>query len=80
METCHIHQDLTTYIRLNSEGKYDESFKVIIEKNALPFAIGILCPHTCMDKCTRQFYEELVSIRACKLEAAKAGYDKVVKL
>lgn len=78
METCPIHQDLTTYIRLNSKGQYEESFKVIIEKNALPFATGILCPHTCMDKCTRQFYEEPVSIRACKLEAAKAGYSKVI--
>ncbi|MDO6992999.1 putative selenate reductase subunit YgfK [Brachyspira innocens] len=78
METCPIHQDLTTYIRLNSEGKYDESFKVIIEKNAMPFATGILCPHTCMDTCTRQFYEEPVSIRACKLEAARVGYKNVI--
>ena len=79
METCPINQDITSYVRLNAEGKYDESFKVIIEKNALPFATGILCPHTCMDKCTREFYEEAVSIRACKLEASNIGYDKVIK-
>lgn len=44
----------------------------------MPFATGILCPHTCMDTCTRQFYEEPVSIRACKLEAARAGYKNVI--
>ena len=78
METCPINQDITSYVRLNAEKKYDESFKVIIEKNALPFSTGILCPHTCMDKCTREFYEEAVSIRACKLEASNIGYDKVI--
>lgn len=79
METCPIHQDITTYGRLCKEGKFEEAFRVIIEKNPLPFITGTICPHGCMSKCTRNFYEEPVDIRGNKLLAAKNGYAAVYK-
>ena len=70
-----IHQDITTYLQLVNAGKYEEAMEVITEKNPLPFITGTICAHNCMSKCTRNFYEEPVHIRAMKLEAAENGYE-----
>lgn len=78
-EGCPIHQDITTYLQLVSEGKYEEAMEVITEKNPLPFITGTICAHNCMSKCTRNFYEEPVHIRAMKLEAAENGYESWLK-
>lgn len=76
---CPINQDVPSYIRLSGEGKYKEALEVITDKNALPFITGTICNHTCMDKCTRNFYEESVNIRSTKLIAAENGYDELIK-
>lgn len=76
---CPIHQDITKYIELTEAGKYEEALNVILEKNPLPFITGTICPHNCMSKCTRNFYEEAVQIRSAKLIAATGGYDAVMK-
>lgn len=78
IEGCPIHQDITNYIKLAGEEKYEEALKVILEKNPLPFITGTLCAHNCMSKCTRNFYEEPVDIRGTKLIAAEHGYDAVI--
>ena len=74
-EGCPIHQDITAYLQLVNEGRYEEAFEVITEKNPLPFITGTICSHACMSKCTRNFYEEPVHIRTMKLIAAENGYD-----
>ena len=74
-DTCPIHQDIVTYVKLAGEGKMDEAFQVILDKNALPFITGTICAHACMGACTRNFYETPVQIRDTKLAAATAGYS-----
>lgn len=78
-EGCPIHQDVTTYLQLVNAGQYEEAMDVITEKNPLPFMTGTICAHNCMNKCTRNFYEEPVHIRAMKLEAATHGYDALMR-
>lgn len=78
-EGCPIHQDITTYLQLSGEGKYDEAMKVIAEKNPLPFITGTICAHNCMGKCNRNFYEDPVNIRGVKLVCAEGGYDALMK-
>lgn len=75
---CPIEQDIPAYLRLVGEGKYHEALRVITERNPLPFITGTICSHRCMDKCTRNFYEESIRIRDAKLEAAKGGYDALL--
>ena len=75
---CPIGQDIPEYIELCRQGKYEAALKVILEKNPLPFITGTICAHHCMDKCTRNFYERSVQIRATKLVAAERGYDAVL--
>ena len=78
-EGCPIHQDITVYLKLVGEGRYEEAMEVITEKNPLPFITGTICAHNCMSKCTRNFYEDPVNIRRSKLEAAEGGYDTFMK-
>ena len=77
-EGCPIHQDITTYLQLVGEGKYEEAMDVITEKNPLPFITGTICAHACMGKCTRNFYEDPVHIREMKKVAADNGYDALI--
>ena len=76
---CPIEQDIPTYLKLVKDGEYLKALKVITDKNALPFITGTICSHTCMNKCTRNFYEESLKIRDAKLVAAKKGYDELIK-
>ena len=72
---CPIGQDIPEYIELCRKGEYASALRLITEKNPLPFITGTICAHRCMSKCTRNFYETPVEIRATKLVAAERGYD-----
>lgn len=76
---CPIEQDITAYVQLAGEGKYLDALKVITEKNPLPFITGTICPHNCMNKCTRNFYEDPVQIREMKLISAEGGFSELKK-
>lgn len=78
-EGCPIHQDITTYLQLVGEEKYEEAMEVITEKNPLLFITGTICAHNCMSKCTRNFYETPVHIREMKLKAAENGYEALLE-
>ncbi len=75
---CPIGQDIPEYIELCRLGRYGRALELILEKNPLPFITGTICAHHCMDKCTRNFYDQSVQIRAAKLRAAERGYGQVM--
>lgn len=76
---CPIHQEITTYMQLSGEGRYEEALEVILNKNALPFITGTICAHGCQSHCTRNFYETPVQIRDTKLLCAKQAYERVLE-
>ncbi len=76
---CPIHQDIPAYLRAMEEGRVEDALKIILEKNALPFITGTICPHTCGDRCMRNHYEESVHIREVKLMAANAAAGAAIK-
>ena len=67
---CPIQQDIPEYIELCRKGQYASALRLITEKNPLPFITGTICAHRCQTKCTRNFYDQSVQIRATKLVAA----------
>ena len=71
---CPIGQDIPEYVDAVSKGEYAKALEIITTKNPLPFITGTICPHTCMNKCTRMNYDESVAIREMKLLAADKGY------
>lgn len=77
-EQCPIGQDIPAYLMACQSGDYAEALRIILERNALPFMTGTLCPHTCGISCMRNYYEEHVHIREYKLLAAQKGFDQVI--
>lgn len=77
-EACPIGQDISAYMELVDKGDYAGALRLIMTKNPLPHITGTICPHNCMQSCTRDFYETSVQIRNAKLLAAKRGYDEVL--
>lgn len=75
---CPIHQDIPGYLMPTSVGRYEDALTVILQRNALPFITGTICPHHCGDKCMRNYYEDAVHIREMKLKAAQGGIDAVL--
>lgn len=75
---CPIHQDITKYVAQAGKGDYKGALETILDRNPLPFITGTICAHPCMTKCTRNFYEESINVRATKLESAKSAYDQVL--
>lgn len=73
--TCPIHQDVSEYVFLNSEGKFEEAFEVIIEKNPLPHITGYICDHQCMTKCNRWDYDYPVLIRDIKKFVTEKSFE-----
>ena len=78
--SCPIHQDIPAYLSACQKGHYAEALDTVLERNALPFITGTICPHFCGDSCMRNYYEEFVHIREFKLEAAKKGFDGVLPM
>ena len=76
-DRCPIHQDVSTYMNLASQGRYAEALNVILETNALPFITGKICAHPCQQACTRNFYEDQVHIRDTKFLCASEAYDLI---
>ncbi len=77
-EDCPIRQDIPGYVQAVGEGRYADALNIILERNALPFTTGTICPHTCGNSCMRNYYEEHVHIRDLKLKAAEKGFDDVL--
>lgn len=75
---CPIGQDIPAYLELCRKELYDQALALITQRNPLPFITGTICAHRCMGRCTRNFYEEPVQIRAVKLLAAERGYDALL--
>ncbi len=75
---CPIGQDIPAYLQAMEEGRPEDAFRIILERNALPFITGTICPHTCADRCMRNYYEEGVHIRDVKLRAAEAAFESVL--
>ena len=59
---CPAHMDIPGYIRLISQGKYLESYKLMLETNPFPTVCGYVCPRPCESKCKRGDFDKPVSI------------------
>ena len=77
-EDCPIEQDIPGYLMACGEGRYADALRIILERNALPFTTGTICPHTCGNSCMRNYYEEHAHIREFKLLAAEKGLAEVL--
>ncbi|MCG6880612.1 MAG: FAD-dependent oxidoreductase [Deltaproteobacteria bacterium] len=64
--TCPAGIDVSRYVRLIAEGRYQDAIEVIRETVPLPYTLGCVCPHPCEGACRRGEVNEAISIRALK--------------
>jgi putative selenate reductase len=72
-EQCAVCQDVPEYAWLIAQGEYDRALEVILARNPLPGVTGYVCTELCRTRCTRNDYDEPVSIRALKRFANDKG-------
>lgn len=77
---CPAHMDVPGYIRLISQGKYLESYKLMRETNPFPAVCGYICPHPCESKCKRGDFDRPVAIDALKRFVTDYIYKNKIKI
>jgi formate dehydrogenase beta subunit len=70
---CPSHTPVPEYLRLISEGKYSEAFKVNWISNVFPGILGRICDRPCEPACRRTRVEEN-PVAICRLKRACADY------
>lgn len=64
--SCPAHIAVQGYLKLASQGKYDEALALIKKENPLPAICGRICNKRCEDACTRGHFDEAVNIDGVK--------------
>jgi NADPH-dependent glutamate synthase beta subunit-like oxidoreductase/Na+-translocating ferredoxin:NAD+ oxidoreductase RNF subunit RnfB len=59
---CPAHIAVQGYIKLASQGKYDEALELIKLENPFPAVCGRICPRDCESACTRGDVDEPIAI------------------
>ena len=59
---CPAHIPVQGYIKLASQGKYNEALELIKKHNPFPAVCGRVCPRLCEEDCTRGDFDEAVAV------------------
>lgn len=63
---CPAHISVQGYLKLASQGKYDEALALIKKENPFPAVCGRICNRRCEDACTRATIDRAVAIDEVK--------------
>jgi NADH-quinone oxidoreductase subunit F len=73
--TCPAGLDVYGYVSLIKESRFEEAYRVIMQKMPFPLSVGRVCPAPCQKKCKRNGLEEAIAIRQLKRFAADYAYE-----
>lgn len=59
---CPAHISIPGYIKLASQGRFDEALEMIKKENPFPAVCGRICPALCENACTRNGIDDAVAI------------------
>ena len=74
--SCPAHIPVQGYVKLASQGRYDEALELIKSHNPLPAICGRVCPRLCEDDCTRADIDEAVAVDDIKKFIAERDLKK----
>ncbi|MFH1930580.1 MAG: FAD-dependent oxidoreductase [Pseudomonadota bacterium] len=77
---CPIDMNPQGYVALIGQGRFDEAYELILDKNPLPGICGRVCHHPCETACRRQETDDPVAICALKRFATDEAKKKDKKL
>lgn len=63
---CPLDMNPQGYVALVGQGKFEEAYQLILEKNPLPGVCGRVCHHPCETECRRKEVDEPIAICALK--------------
>ncbi|MFH1353318.1 MAG: FAD-dependent oxidoreductase [bacterium] len=69
--TCPAGIEVSRYVRLIAENRFQDALEVIREKVPFPAVLGYVCTHPCEEACRRSDVNEPIAIRALKRFAAE---------
>jgi formate dehydrogenase major subunit len=64
--TCPGQINVQGYIAHVAKGEYEESVRLVMERNPFPFSVGRVCPRFCETRCRRILVDDPVSINHLK--------------
>ena len=70
---CPAGVNVPAFVNLASEGRYREALEAHLDRNPFPMACGMVCTHTCEDKCRRAAMDAPVAVREIKRFMTQMG-------
>jgi len=70
---CPAYSDCQGYIKMISQGKEDEAYRLMMEAHPFPCSIGRVCPRPCEAKCRRGLVDAPINIAGLKRFGADIG-------
>ena len=73
---CPVHLSVQGYIKMASEGRFEDALKLIKLDNPFPAVCGAICNRRCEDACTRGTIDQPLAIDEIKKYIAQLDLDK----
>jgi NADPH-dependent glutamate synthase beta subunit-like oxidoreductase/Pyruvate/2-oxoacid:ferredoxin oxidoreductase delta subunit len=61
-QQCPAGEDITGYMYLVGQERFEEAWRLIMEENPFPAIMGRICFHTCEEQCNRKDHDEAITI------------------
>ncbi len=74
---CPAGTHIPDYIKLISEGKYQQAHQINQEDNVLPGVLGRICTRPCENRCRHQWTNTLGPVRICHLKRSAADSKEI---
>jgi NADPH-dependent glutamate synthase beta subunit-like oxidoreductase len=75
-QQCPAGEDITGYMYLAGQGRFEEAWRLIVEENPFPAIMGRICFHPCEGQCNRRNYDQAVSIHMVERFIGDYGISK----
>lgn len=75
-QQCPAGEDITGYMYLVGQEKFEEAWRLIMEENPFPAIMGRVCFHTCEEQCNRKDHDEAIAVHVVERFIGDYGLSK----